>query len=361
MKNTHIDFNANSYEYELGTLRNKAVIWIKFPYSKELRLHLKSHTPAIWSTTEKCWYVTDTNSHRELFQLDPKISGKMMLQQIHPINQNALRDLQNEIILRGLSKNTLRAYSNEFAQLLYILKDYPVENLSTEKLKSYFLYCLQKLGHSENYLHSRINAVKFYFTKVLKKENFFIDIPRPKKPELLPKSLNTAEITKIIQVTENLKHRIIIKLSYGMGLRVSEIVQLKISDIDSKTMQVFISKAKGKKDRYVNLPDSILEDLRNYYREYRPKDFLFEGINGGAFSTRSAQSVFKNAMNKAGIRKKVGIHALRHSYATHLLEYGTDISLIQKLMGHNQISTTLNYTKVSDNHLRKVVSPLDRM
>ena len=146
-----------------------------------------------------------------------------------------------------------------------------------------------------------------------------------------------------------------------MGLRVSEIVNLKIEDIDSKSMRVLISKAKGKKDRYVNLPESILPQLRDYYREFRPKEFLFEGQDGGKYSVRSAQNVFKNAMKKAGIHKTVGIHSLRHSYATHLLEYGTDISLIQKLLGHNQISTTLNYTKIVDKHLRKVESPLDRL
>ena len=146
-----------------------------------------------------------------------------------------------------------------------------------------------------------------------------------------------------------------------MGLRVSEIVNLKIEDIDSVKMKVFIERAKGKKDRYANLPKSILKELRLYYKEHQPKKFLFEGKYGEQYSIRSAQQVFKTAMNKAGIIKTVGIHALRHSYATHLLEYGTDISLIQKLLGHNDIKTTLVYTNVANKQISNIESPLDKI
>ena len=159
----------------------------------------------------------------------------------------------------------------------------------------------------------------------------------------------------------NLKHNTMLKLCYGLGLRVSEIVNLKISDIDSKAMQVFIERAKGKKDRYVNLPESILPQLRIYFIEYKPKMYLFEGQYGGQYSSRSAQQVFKNALLKAKINKVVSIHSLRHSFATHLLEQGTDIRFIQELLGHNDIKTTLIYTEVSDKSIRKIISPLDHL
>lgn len=152
-----------------------------------------------------------------------------------------------------------------------------------------------------------------------------------------------------------------LKLCYGLGLRVSEIVNLKIKDIDSKSMQVFIERAKGKKDRYVNLPESILPQLRNYFIEYKPKIYLFEGQNGGQYSCRSAQQVFRNALLKAKINKSVSIHSLRHSFATHLLEQGTDIRFIQELLGHNDIKTTLIYTEVTDKNIRKIISPLDNL
>jgi site-specific recombinase XerD len=152
-----------------------------------------------------------------------------------------------------------------------------------------------------------------------------------------------------------------LKICYGAGLRVSEIVNLKITDIDSKNMQLFIEKAKGKKDRYVNLPESILEQLRAYYKEYKPKEYLFEGQYGGKYSARSAQKVFQNAMEKAKINKSVGIHGLRHSFATHLLEAGTDIRFIQELLGHKDIKTTLLYTHVTNNSIKNIKSPLDKI
>lgn len=144
-----------------------------------------------------------------------------------------------------------------------------------------------------------------------------------------------------------------------MGLRVGEVVNLKISDIDSDRMQVLIAAAKGKKDRYVNLPESVLALLRSYYKSYKPKKWLFEGQYGGQYSIRSVQAVFKNAMKKAGINKQIGIHGLRHSYATHLLESGADLRFIQELLGHNSIKTTQTYTHVTNCSKIKIKSPLD--
>ncbi len=344
-----------------GKHREKEVLWIRIPKDFKLIKILKSSTKAYWSNSNKCWYVADSTFNRELFGLAPKTIGKEAILGIHPNNHHAFKTYYNQLLLKGFSPNTVRTYTLEFAQLLYIIKAFPVEDLSPEKLKSYFLYCIKELHISENQLHSRMNAIKFYFEKVLMKEKMFFDIPRPKKPQLLPKFLNNEEITKIINATENPKHKLIIQLCYGMGLRVSEIVNIRIEHIDSKAMKVLIDRGKGKKDRYVNLPESILEDLRIYYRSFRPKNYLFEGQYGGKYSVRSAQAVFKNAMVKAGVQKKVGIHSLRHSYATHLLEFGTDISLIQKLLGHNNIKTTLIYTNVSDKTISKVTSPLDRL
>ena len=152
-----------------------------------------------------------------------------------------------------------------------------------------------------------------------------------------------------------------LQLSYGMGLRVSEIVQLKIKHIDSNSMLVLIAGGKGKKDRYTNLPESILTLLRTYYKAYKPKIYLFEGQYGGAYTTRSVQLVFKQAMQKAKIKKQIGVHGLRHSYATHLIERGADIRFIQELLGHNSIKTTQIYTHITDVSKAKIKSPLDSL
>ena len=280
---------------------------------------------------------------------------------IHPVNHNAILKMVELLKLKGYSNNTIKTYQNEFAQFLAALKNNPVDSCDSQKVRSYMLYCHEHLKLTENTLHSRLNALKFYFEKVLHREKLFVDIPRPKKHSQLPKTIHQRDIKKMFYTTTNLKHNTMLKLCYGMGLRLSEIINLKIADIDSNNMQVFIEKGKGKKDRYVNLPQSILEQLRTYYKGYRPKIYLFEGQDGGQYSARSTQQVFKNALRKAGINKKVGIHSLRHSYATHLLEQGTDIRFIQELLGHKDIKTTLIYTEVTNNSIRKVTSPLDNL
>jgi integrase/recombinase XerD len=351
--------NASFYQFELGTHHEKEVIWIKFEKNPVLIAQVKKLASARWSASQKAWYVNDVLNYRNLFGIEPKSIGKDAFSAIHDINKPAFERFLEQLQLKAYSPNTIRTYTIEFAQLLAILKNHPVDSLSSERLRAYFLYCINTLKMKEMHLHSRINAIKFYFEQVLHKEKMFFEIPRPSKPSILPKVIDGQDIKKMFTKTENQKHRLMLKLCYGMGLRVSEVVNIKITDIDSKRMQVLISAAKGKKDRYVNLPESILEELRAYYISHKPKEYLFEGQYGGAYSKRSVQAVFKNAMIKSKINKKVGIHSLRHSYATHLLEHGTDISFIQQLLGHNDVKTTLLYAKVGKKELSKVKSPLD--
>ena len=352
----------NQVKYELGSHYNKDVIFIRFEYSLELNERAKKLVGVRWSSSKKAWYVLDSALYRKKFGLEPKsIVGKDVLAHIHLINQPALQRLIETLQLRAYSQNTLITYRNEFAQLLHTLKDKNVDDLTQDRIRSYFLYCVNTLKLSENTIHSRLNAIKFYFEQVLKREKFFFDIPRPKKPSILPKVINAKDIKQLFEVTINLKHNTMLKLCYGLGLRVSEIVNLKIKDIDSKNMQVFIERAKGKKDRYANLPESILEQLRAYFLEYRPKIYLFEGQYGDQYSIRSAQNVFKDALRKAKINKTIGIHGLRHSFATHLLESGTDVTFIQELLGHKDIKTTLRYIHVSKKSIKNIKSPLDTM
>jgi integrase/recombinase XerD len=354
-------FTTQPYTFTLGEHQNKNVIWIDFPYQKQWVDYLKANTKARWSSSQKKWHVPDTDFYRNLFGLSPKTIGKRALSQIDPVNQPAFQTYIDQLKLKGYSPNTIRCYTTEFSQLLKTLKSYPVNQLSTDKLRGYFLYCINTLKLSENMIHSRMNAIKFYFEQVLNMDKFFIEIPRPKKPSLLPKALSTHDIKKMLGTIDNQKHELLLKMTYGMGLRVSELVNLKITDIDSKRMQVLISQSKGKKDRYVNLPESVLDLLRKYYLQYKPKYYLFEGQYGGQYSVRSVQAVFKKAMQKAKINKKIGVHSLRHSYATHLIEQGTDIRFVQELLGHNDIKTTMVYTGLTDQTKRNIKSPLDNL
>ncbi|WP_310557181.1 tyrosine-type recombinase/integrase [Flavobacterium sp.] len=345
--------------YKPGIHREQNVIFLCFDYDKETVKEIKSWTGCQWSQSNRCWYVPDVVAYRIRFGLEIPSYESSFLSKICMVNRPAFGRFVETLQLKGYSPNTLRTYMNEFGQLLFSLKNNSVNHCDSERIRSYMLYCINDLRLTENTLHSRLNAIKFYFEKVLGKENFFIDIPRPKKHSQLPKVIAVGDLKRLFDLTANLKHNTLLKLSYGMGLRVSEIVNLKVCDIDSKTMQVFVERAKGKKDRYVNLPESILLQLRAYFVEYKPKEFLFEGQYGGKYSARSAQQIFKDALLKAGIRKSVGIHSLRHSFATHLLDNGTDVRFIQELLGHKDIRTTLLYTNVSDGSLRKIKSPLD--
>ncbi|HPA35370.1 MAG TPA: site-specific integrase [Chitinophagales bacterium] len=352
---------AARVSYELDVHEGKDVILIKFPYDKELVERVKKLVGVKWSQSKKAWYVLDTSQYRKKFGIEEKVIGKEAITRIHEINKSNFQNYVDLLYLKGYSTNTIRTYTVEFSQLLYLLKEKNINELTTEQLKSYLLYCLQTLKLSENQVHNRINAIKFYFEKVLKRPTIVFEIPRPKKPLLLPKVIHIEDVAKMIKQTQNIKHKTMLMLVYGMGLRVSEIVKLEITDIDSKNMQVHIRGAKGKKDRYANLPETVLPFLRNYYKAYKPKKYLFEGQYGEQYSRRSAQQVFKQSLERANINKNIGIHGLRHSFATHLLEQGTDISYIQKLLGHNNIKTTLIYAHVGKKDVKAIKSPIDQI
>ena len=263
--------------------------------------------------------------------------------------------------LKAHSQNTISLYRSELLCLMRLLKNRSITSLTQNQLKSYLLWLLQVKKYSEAKVHTTINALKFYFELVLHKPKMFFEIPRPKKSFKLPTVHSQNEVKKIITATENTKHRTMLMAGYAGGLRISEIINLKIKDIDSERMVINIRNAKGKKDRQVSLSPLLLKQLRMYYKEYHPKKFLFEGMDGGNYSARSLQQVFKAAKINSVNIKQGGIHSLRHNYATHLLEQGTDIKIIQELLGHNSLRTTEIYTHVSKKLISKIESPLDRL
>ena len=204
-----------------------------------------------------------------------------------------------------------------------------------------------------------INALKFYYGEILKK-NFIYEVKRPKKDKKLPVVLSREEIAKILSSVDNIKHRALLMLAYSAGLRVGEVVKLKPEDIDANRKLICVKGSKGRKDRYTLLSNTAMDVLRKYWKRYRPHKWLFEGAKEGMhLSTRTADKIFRNACKKAGINKEVSFHSLRHSFATHLLESGTDLRYIQELLGHAHSKTTEIYTHVSRKNLGKIVSPID--
>jgi site-specific recombinase XerD len=186
-------------------------------------------------------------------------------------------------------------------------------------------------------------------------------ISRPREEQFLPEVLSQQEITKILNATENLKHKAIIITIYSAGLRISEAINLKIKDIDSNRMQIRVEQAKGKKDRYTLLGNKTLEILRKYVAEYKPKIWLFEGSKGEQYAPRSIQEILKKSVSKTDIKKRISVHTLRHSFATHLLEAGTDLRYIQSLLGHANSKTTEIYTHITTKGFDQIKNPLDNL
>ncbi len=275
-------------------------------------------------------------------------------------NNEALQKFKQQLVLKGYSASTVKTYTSEFMQFLQTIGKTPANKFTTARIKDYLQYCFEKLKLSENTLHSKINALKFYYEQTLRCEKFFWEIPRPKKPVLLPKVISKEKIAALINSIENAKHKTIIMLTYACGLRVSEVVSLKIKHIDGERKTIFIEKAKGKKDRVVSLSPNMLVMLREYYKQYQPTKYLFEGqFENQHLAERSIQQVLEKAKRKAGIKQDGSMHMLRHSFATHLLDKGIDVVFIQKLLGHNDIRTTLGYLHVTNKDLVHVLSPLE--
>lgn len=260
--------------------------------------------------------------------------------------------------LKRYSNSTIRTYILFFERFINHYRDIEVRALNETHIRAY-LALLAERGLSNSLANQMINAIKFYYEIVLDMPNRYYEIERPNKEYKLPKVISREEVLAIIDNTNNIKHRCIVSLLYSAGLRRGELIHLKITDIDSKRMAIRLDSAKGNKDRYTLLSRRVLEDLREYYKRWRPKEYLFEGPNGGLYSGRSISCIIKNAALKAGIRKKVTPHMLRHSFATHLLENGTDLRNIQALLGHNSLKTTEIYAHVATNNFNKIKNLLD--
>ena len=273
--------------------------------------------------------------------------------------ENILKQYLDLLIQKRYSINTQDIYCNYFEDFCVYFKKEDLSNVTIAQINAYILELIKSKNISISQQNQRINAIKFYYEKVLGRDKQYYELYRPKKEHKLPKVLSKNEIKKIFAVTNNLKHKCILMLIYSAGLRRSELLNLIFNDIDSERMIIHIHEAKGKKDRISLLSDNLLQLLRQYYKEYRPKKYLFEGQNGGQYSASSVGNILKKSAKKAGIRKTVTPHMLRHSFATHLLEQGTDLRYIQELLGHGSSKTTEIYTHVSKKAIDKIKNPMD--
>ena len=262
---------------------------------------------------------------------------------------------ERELKIRNYSRRTIDSY-------LYGLRKYfdfkrvKLECLDEENVKDFILDVGQK-GGSPQTRNSFLNAIKFYYREVIGIESL-MRVRFAKKPQHLPEVLSRSEISEILEVTQNQKHRILLALSYGAGLRVSEVVDLCVQDVSCKELTIHIKQSKGRKDRITVFPESLVTDIQNLIAGKDSSDVVFSSVRGGKLTTRSAQKIFETARKRACIPKPATFHSLRHSFATHLLENGVDVRYVQELLGHQNIRTTQIYTHVTNPSIKNIKSPL---
>jgi site-specific recombinase XerD len=272
-----------------------------------------------------------------------------------------INDVRRQLIIRQYSINTQKAYINALQLFGRHFGQQNLTQLSQIDIEEYLLYLSEQRNYSFSGLNLMVNAIKFLFEKVWNLPKTTYHLPRPRKTHTLPKVLDEEDIKNIFSRVENPKHRLILYMAYSSGLRVSEVVRIRLTDIHRKSMQIRIEQSKGRKDRMVVLSKKVLALMEEYYRQYKPKEYLFEGQFGGAYSIRSAQMIFRRFKQMAKVNIKGGIHLLRHSFATHLLEQGADIRLVQQQLGHNSVKTTQIYTHVTEKRNQNLRSPLDNL
>jgi len=269
--------------------------------------------------------------------------------------------MKMDLKLKGYSPKTQVAYLGYMKNFVRYFGRSPAK-MGEKEIREYLYHLITGRDLGDSSINSAYSALKFFYETTLCRDWNVAKIPRRKTEKRLPVVLDGSEIKQLLAVTTNLKHRALLMTTYSAGLRVSETAHLKVCDVDSKRMQLRVAQGKGKKDRYALLSPVTLNLLRDYWRQYRPFSWLFPGRSPERpISTRSIQKVFKDAKRKAGIKKPATVHTLRHSFATHLLEAGTDIYRVQKLMGHTTPKTTTIYIHLRRQDLLKVVSPLDSL
>ena len=268
--------------------------------------------------------------------------------------KRSLEKTKEELVVRNYSPRTVSSYLQALKSFLKFSKDKQGE--PNRLVKKYILF-LHKQNKAPQTINIHLNAVRFFYREVIKKR-VTLTVKNVKRNKRLPIVLSRDEISLSINSVKNIKHKLILSIGYGSGLRVSEVVSLKVMDVDLNELTIHLKHGKGKKDRISILPEQIIDDLKILMSGKKMGDYIFESERGGKLTTATAQKVFKNALKKSGINKPATFHSLRHSFATHLLENGVDVRYVQELLGHKNIATTQVYTKVTNPKLKNIKSPL---
>jgi len=323
--------------------------WWSAPFSEAIKLQIK--TAAIAQNLD--------------FQYEEEATDETKATRITPYDIPNYRTCPDSFIEKlqemRYSPHTIQTYTSLFEEFINFYHRFDISRIDEHQIIAFLRHLVTERKVSISYQNQSINAIKFYYERVLGSQRKIYLVDRPRTEKTLPIVLSPEEVQLILTAPTNLKHRAILTTIYSAGLRVSEVIALKKNDIDSKRMQIRVCQAKGKKDRYTLLSPKTLELLRRYVLQYKPKEYLFEGPSNQPYSDRSIQSILKSALQTAQIEKRVTVHTLRHSFATHLLENGTDLRYIQSLLGHESSRTTEIYTHITTKGFDQIKSPLDNL
>lgn len=364
--------------------RNTECLAIKFKYDINFIYQLKIEG-AVWSATQKAWLLNynqvnvnevcklaNALNYTVVFINDLKAIDKpKTFKEQQPssslaiLNEDAhkkIKEFENWMHSKRYSASTIGTYSDALKTFLRFFDNKPISEIDNADVIRFNNEYILKNKFSPSYQNQVVNGIKLFFRNIENKLMETEKIHRPRTETVLPNVLSKEEVKLILNAHSNLKHKAMLSLIYSCGLRRSELLNLKLKDIDSKRGLIIVRQAKGKKDRIVPLSEKILVLLRNYFTAYKPKEWLFMGQGGiGQYDERSLQNVLKQALEKSKITKPVTLHWLRHSYATHLLENGTDLRYIQEILGHSRSRTTEIYTHVSNKSIQKITSPFDTL
>lgn len=362
-------------------------IAITFPYDVSLKTLVFSIKGVKWSQSNRCFYIpySINNYKMLLYQFDQKHINYDSRFFIHPsktiyqlgdkknksgkktIKQNldsekikAIHSFKKWLVQNRYSENTIRTYVSMIETFLSFYSVKEIATIDLDDINKFNYDYIIKEGFSVSFQNQMVNAIKLFFFKMLDVKFDIEKVERPRKSVALPKIIAKEDIKKMLESIKNIKHKTALSLIYGLGLRRGELLNLRVVDIDSKRMLVYILNAKGNRDRTLPLPEKLLGLIRRYYAQYKPKYFLIEGpMEGQQYSPSSLRKIFKQSLQQINKNHTFTLHCLRHSYATHLLEAGTDLRYIQELLGHKSSKTTEIYTYVSINSLKNIKSPLD--
>ena len=346
-----------NWSAKIITHRGTKRIAVYFEKNAEWIARIKEIDGARWSQSLVAWHLPDTEENRVRFKIAPISFSFPSTEGIEQIEK-----FKQWLRSKRYSESTITTYSEALKSFLVFYRNKPIINITNEDVIVYNNEHILKNNLSASFQNQTVNAIKLFFQTIRDTKMMVDKIHRPKRAKVLPNVLSKEEIKLILNAHSNIKHKAMLSMIYSCGLRRSELLHLRFSDIDANRNIVLLKNAKGKKDRIAPLSPKILQMLREYYKDYKPAVWLFEGqIKGEQYSEKSLQSVLKQALQKTGITKPVTLHWLRHSYATHLLESGTDLRYIQELLGHSSSKTTEIYTHVSTKSIQQIKSPFDNL